>query len=58
MLLAQLGINEILNDGATTAQSIAEGWDEQWVDLLQNNTDISRFHALPGNAYREALPAL
>ena len=46
MQLAQLGINEILNDGATTAQSIAEGWDRQWVDLLQNNTDSNLYGAL------------
>ena len=46
MLLAQLGINEIINEGATTAQSIAEGWDNQWVDLLQNNTDTNLYGAL------------
>ncbi|MDY6898566.1 MAG: hypothetical protein SWZ49_10895 [Cyanobacteriota bacterium] len=46
MLLAQLGINEIINEGATTAQSIAEGWDKQWVDLLQNNTDTNLYGAL------------
>ena len=46
MLLAQIGINEILNDGATTAQSIAEGWDKQWVDLLQNNTNNNLYGAL------------
>ena len=46
MLLAQVGINEILKDGATTAQSIAEGWDKQWVDLLQNNTNNNLYGAL------------
>lgn len=46
MLLAQVGINEILNDGAIAAQSIAEGWDKQWVDLLQNNTNNNLYGAL------------
>lgn len=46
MLLAQIGINEILKDGATTAQSFAEGWDKQWVDLLQNNTNNNLYGAL------------
>ena len=46
MLLAQIGINEILNEGATTAQSIAEGWDKQWLDLLQNNTNNNLYGAL------------
>ncbi len=46
MLLAQVGINKILNDGATTARSIAEGWDKQWVDLLQNNTNNNLYGAL------------
>jgi len=46
MLLAQIGINEILKDGATTAQSFTEGWDKQWVDLLQNNTNNNLYGAL------------
>lgn len=46
MLLAQLGINEILNDGATTAQSITEGWDKQWIDLLHNNTNNNLYGTL------------
>ncbi|MGF1672871.1 MAG: hypothetical protein ACFCUV_04200 [Rivularia sp. (in: cyanobacteria)] len=46
MQLAQIGINEILKDGATTAQGIAEGWDKQWVDLLQTNTNNNLYGAL------------
>ena len=46
MLLAQIGINEILNQGAATAQSISEAWDKQWIDLLQNNTNNNLYGAL------------
>ncbi|WP_375496699.1 hypothetical protein [uncultured Nostoc sp.] len=35
----QLGINNVLNNGDATSQSIADGWNQQWLDLLQNNTD-------------------
>lgn len=45
-IFAQIGIDEILGNGATTAQSIAEGWDNQWLDLLQNNTSNNLYGAL------------
>jgi hypothetical protein len=45
-LFAQLGINETLEDGATTARSIAEGWDNQWLNLLQNNTSNNLYGSL------------
>lgn len=32
----QLGIDEVLNNGAATSQSIADGWNSQWLNLLQN----------------------
>jgi len=34
-IFAQVGIDEILDNGVATSQSIAEGWDKQWLDLLQ-----------------------
>ncbi|GAX42136.1 hypothetical protein NIES4075_31360 [Tolypothrix sp. NIES-4075] len=44
--LLQIGINDVLSNGATTATSIAEGWDKQWVDLLQNDTINNLYGAL------------
>ncbi len=32
---AQLGIDEVLNNGKATYQSIAKGWDNQWLNSLQ-----------------------
>ena len=32
----QLGIDEVLTNGGVTSQSIAEGWNSQWLNLLQN----------------------
>ncbi|MCL6751072.1 hypothetical protein KBT16_08825 [Nostoc sp. CCCryo 231-06] len=32
----QLGIDEVLNNGAATSQSTADGWNSQWLNLLQN----------------------
>jgi hypothetical protein len=46
ILLIQIGINDVLGNGATTARSIAEGWDQQWVDLLQNDTINNLYGAL------------
>jgi hypothetical protein len=40
------GITDTLQDGAVTARSIAEGWDNQWLDLLQNNTSNNLYGAL------------
>lgn len=40
------GINETLENGATTANSIAESWDTQWLNLLQNNTSDNLYGAL------------
>ena len=45
-LLIQIGINDVIGNGATTARSIAEGWDQQWVDLLQNDTINNLYGAL------------
>ena len=35
VLLSETGISNLFNSGTTTAQSIAEGWDNQWINLLQ-----------------------
>ncbi|MCC5642207.1 hypothetical protein LC607_04345 [Nostoc sp. CHAB 5824] len=43
---SQLGIDEILDNGAATSLSIAEGWNNQWLDLLQNNTSNNLYGAL------------
>jgi hypothetical protein len=43
---AQVGIDEVLDNGATTARSIAEGWDRQWLDLLQINTNNNLYGAI------------
>jgi hypothetical protein len=45
-ILAQIDINELLGNGATTAQTIAESWDKQWLDVLQNNTDNNLYRSL------------
>ncbi|MEH1913282.1 hypothetical protein [Nostoc sp.] len=46
LIFAQVGIDQILDTGAATSQSIAEGWDKQWLDLLQNNTSNNLYGAL------------
>ncbi|MBW4560070.1 MAG: hypothetical protein KME32_02750 [Mojavia pulchra JT2-VF2] len=43
---ADTGINDILGNGATTAKSIAEGWDNQWLNLLQNDSSNNLYGAL------------
>jgi hypothetical protein len=40
------GIDSTLFNGATTAQSIADSWDQQWVALLQENTNTNLYGAL------------
>lgn len=42
----QLGIDEVLDNGVATSQSIAEGWNNQWNDLLVNNTSENLYGAL------------
>ncbi|MGJ5674494.1 MAG: hypothetical protein ACR9NN_12915 [Nostochopsis sp.] len=39
-------IPNILNSGSTTAKTISESWDNQWLDLLQNNTSENLYGAL------------
>ncbi|MBW4424630.1 MAG: hypothetical protein KME50_09235 [Nostoc desertorum CM1-VF14] len=51
LIFAQLGsqaagIDEVFDNGAATSQSIAEGWDNQWLNLLQNTTSDSLYGAL------------
>jgi hypothetical protein len=45
-ILAQIGTSEVLQNGVLTARDIAESWDRQWVDLLQNNTNNNLYGAL------------
>ncbi|MEH1934626.1 MAG: hypothetical protein V7L14_13085 [Nostoc sp.] len=42
----QVGIDQVIDNGAATSQSIAEGWDKQWLDLLQNHTSNNLYGAL------------
>ncbi|WP_066426509.1 hypothetical protein [Anabaena sp. 4-3] len=45
-ILADIGITDTFNSGATTARRLAESWDNQWLDLLQNNTNNNLYGAL------------
>ncbi|MCF4966991.1 hypothetical protein CV014_07575, partial [Nostoc sp. CMAA1605] len=45
-ILAEIGITDTLNNGVTTARRLAESWDNQWLDLLQNNTSNNLYGAL------------
>ncbi|MDH6059643.1 hypothetical protein NWP17_04175 [Chrysosporum bergii ANA360D] len=42
----EIGINETFASGAITARSMAESWDNQWVNILQNNTSSNLYGAL------------
>jgi hypothetical protein len=46
IFFADLGVNDILSSGAETAKSIADSWNNQWLDLLQNNTNNNLYGAL------------
>ncbi|MEH2164736.1 MAG: hypothetical protein V7K38_27695 [Nostoc sp.] len=46
LIFAQLGIDDVLDNGVATSQSIAQGWDKQWLDLLQNNTSNNLYGAI------------
>jgi hypothetical protein len=46
MFFAEIGINEVLNSGAIAAQSIADSWEQQWLDLLQNNASENLYGSL------------
>jgi hypothetical protein len=45
-IFPDIGINETLNSGAETARSMAESWDNQWLDLLQNNASNNLYGAI------------
>ena len=45
-IFPEIGINETFDSGAATARSMAESWDNQWLDLLQNNTSNNLYGAL------------
>lgn len=46
LIFAQVGIDYVLDNGVATSQSIAQGWDKQWLDLLQNNTSNNLYGAI------------
>ncbi|MFN6462763.1 MAG: hypothetical protein RMZ41_013075 [Nostoc sp. DedVER02] len=46
LIFAQVGIDDVLDNGVATSQSIAQGWDTQWLDLLQNNTSNNLYGAI------------
>jgi hypothetical protein len=46
LIFAQVGIDDVFDNGVATSQSIAQGWDKQWLDLLQNNTTNNLYGAL------------
>ncbi|QOV21351.1 hypothetical protein [Anabaenopsis elenkinii] len=45
-IFPEIGINETFDSGAVSARSMAESWDNQWLDLLQNNTTNNLYGAL------------
>ncbi|MEA5581009.1 hypothetical protein VB620_06600 [Nodularia harveyana UHCC-0300] len=45
-IFPEIGINETFDSGAVTARSMAESWDNQWLDLLQNNSTNNLYGAL------------
>ncbi|MEM7553908.1 MAG: hypothetical protein AAF378_07375 [Cyanobacteria bacterium P01_A01_bin.84] len=45
-IFAQTGVDEIIESGRTTTISIAESWDNQWLNLLQNNTSDNLYGSL------------
>ncbi|CEJ46928.1 hypothetical protein [Umezakia ovalisporum] len=45
-IFPEIGINETFDSGAATARSMAESWDNQWLDLLQKNTSNNIYGAL------------
>ncbi|HYW21029.1 MAG TPA: hypothetical protein VE956_17350 [Nodularia sp. (in: cyanobacteria)] len=45
-IFPEIGINETFDSGAVTARSMTESWDNQWLDLLQNNTNNNLYGAL------------
>ena len=45
-IFAQTDVNDIINNGATAARNISDSWNNQWVDLLQNNTNTNLYGAL------------
>ncbi|MCC5668958.1 hypothetical protein LC653_35155 [Nostoc sp. CHAB 5784] len=42
----QVGIDDVLDNGAVTSLSIANGWNKQWLDLLQTTTSNNLYGAL------------
>ena len=45
-ILAETGLNDVFTEGSKTAQSISESWDNQWLNLLQNNASDNIYRSL------------
>jgi hypothetical protein len=45
-VLAETGIGDIFSSGTKIAQDIAESWDNQWLDLLQNSSSDNLYKSL------------
>ncbi|MTJ09724.1 MULTISPECIES: hypothetical protein [unclassified Anabaena] len=45
-IFPEVGINETLDSGVETAKSMAESWDNQWLDLLQNSSSNNLYGAI------------
>ena len=45
-IFPELGINETLDSGVETAKSMAESWDNQWLELLQNSSSNNLYGAI------------
>ena len=45
-IFAEVGIPDLINSGTTTAKTIAESWDKQWIDLLQTNASNNLYKSL------------
>jgi hypothetical protein len=43
---AEIDITDLLENGAKTAQSIADSWDNQWLDILQINVSSNLYKSL------------
>ncbi|MBD2294061.1 hypothetical protein H6G06_11295 [Anabaena sphaerica FACHB-251] len=45
-IFPEIGINETLDSGVETARSMAESWDNQWLELLQNSSSNNLYGAI------------
>lgn len=45
-IFAQMGVENLLENGSITSQNLASSWDKQWLDLLQTNTNNNVYGVL------------